>query len=344
MNIVVDINGTHDARNTASTSGNKCKACDLSESYSSWLACVWLTIINIGLFLLIVLLPLSFVYVEWNEIAFVRDKFGTVDTSHVVEQGRHYLPLTHELVKFPSTFQKVSFLTSDNTALSIFTQDGYQISIEIQFYYRLIPSNLKTVYDLYSMNYGIGVINLAKLTIRELSGSSSSGVYLPLQSYIDNRTHIANVYAHELERRTREQLSIDVPAKYFRIIKLGIPDDMIQRYQQTVIQLQNNEVSANTQQVLALEAQTEKMVSVINAQTNYTLTSAAIESDLIVKNAIIESNNIINNADIDGFNILCNLLNIVNPADIIEFAKILNMQNNPATKLFYNIQNNIIIS
>jgi len=306
--------------------------------------CSWLSVISISILLFVTLLPLSFVYVEYNEMAFDRNKFGTVDTSHVIRQGRHYLQLTHELVKFPTTFQRISFLHDDNTALSIFTQDGYQITIEVQFYYRLLPQNLKQIYDLYSMNYEIGIINLAKLTVRELSGSSTSGIYLPLQSYIDNRTYISSVYAKEINKRMLTQLSVDVPVNYFKIIELGIPNDMIQRYQQTVIQLQNNEVSANRQQVLAIQAQTEKMVSVIQAQTDYTLASANIQADYIHKTAISEADNTINNADIYGFNNLCNLLNITDPVDIIELSKVLNLASNPATKLFYHVNNNIIIS
>jgi hypothetical protein len=304
----------------------------------------WLTIINLSIILLCILLPLSFVYVEYNEMAFDRNKFGTVDTSRVITQGRHYLSLTHELVKFPSTFKKISFLQSTNSALSIFTQDGYQITIEIQFYYMLMPNNLKKIYDLYSMNYETGVINLAKLTVRELSGSVDSGVYLPLQSYISNRTYIQQRYSYEVNKRMREELSINAPIEYFKIIELGIPQDMIDRYQRTVIQLQDNEVKENTQQVSLIQAETEKMVSIIDAKTVNLLQSANIQSSFIKLNANITAQNIINNANILGFKYMCNTLSLTNSTDIIKLSKILNLMENPASKLFYNIANNIIIN
>ena len=232
------------------------------------ITCWWLSIISISILLFCTMLPASFVYVEYNEMAFDRNKFGTVDTSRVITQGRHYLSLTHELVKFPTTFNKISFLKSTNTALSIFTQDGYQISIEIQFYYRLMPNNLKLIYDMYSMNYETGVINLAKLTIRDLSGSVNSGVNLPLQSYISNRSYIQEKYSNQVNLRMHNDLSIDVPVEYFKIIELDIPQDMIDRYQQTVIQLQDNEVMENTQQVTFIQSETTKLVSIVNANQN----------------------------------------------------------------------------
>lgn len=305
---------------------------------------IWLSLITITILLLCILLPLSFVYVEYNEMAFNRNKFGTVDTSVVMTQGQHYLSLTHELVKFPTTFNKISFLKSKNTALSIFTQDGYQITIEIQFYYRLLPNNLKRVYDVYSMNYETGVINLAKLAIRELSGSADSGVYLPLQSYINNRTYIQGRYSSEVNRRMKNELSIDAPTEYFKIVELGIPQDMIDRYQRTVIQLQDNEVRENTQQVSSIQAETDKLVSVVDAKTTNLLQSANIQSNYIKLNANVTAQNIVNNANIFGFKYLCDSLNITNSTDIIRFSKILNLMENPASKLFYNVANNIIVS
>jgi hypothetical protein len=308
------------------------------------LTIIWLSVISLSIFLLCVLLPLSFVYIEYNEMAFDRNKFGTVDTSVVKTQGMHYLSLTHELVKFPTTFNKISFLKEKNTALTIFTQDGYQITIEIQFYYRLLPNNLKKVYSVYSMNYETGVINLAKLAIRELSGSSDSGVYLPLQSYINNRTYIQNRYSEEVNKRMKNELSIDVPTEYFKIVELGIPEDMIDRYQRTVIQLQDNEVRENTQQVSSIQAETDKLVSVVDAKTQNLLQSAVIQSNFIKLNANVSALNIVNNANIIGFKYLCDTLNITNTTDIIRLSKVLNLMENPASKLFYNIANNIIIN
>jgi hypothetical protein len=308
------------------------------------LTCIWGSLISITIILLCTLLPLSFKYVEYNEMAFDRNKFGIVDTNNIVNQGCHFIPLNHELIKFPTTFQRIAFLKSDKTALSIFTQDGYQISIEIQFYYRLLDTNLKKIYDLYSMNYEIGIINLAKLIIRDLSGSATSGVYLPLQSYISNRTYIQSKYSTEINLRMKNDLSIDVPIEYFKIIELDIPLDMVERYQRTVIQLQDNEVRENTQQVTMIEAQTDKMVSVINAHTKYILESSLIESNYIKLIANTTSLNIVSNANLNGFDKLCKILNINNSTDIIKLSKILNLMENPATKLIYNLNSHIILN
>jgi hypothetical protein len=308
------------------------------------LSIIWLTVFSLSILLFCIMLPLSFVYIEYNEMAFNRNKFGTVDTSVVMTQGQHYLPLTHELVKFPTTFNKIAFLKSHGTDLSIFTQDGYQITIEIQFYYRLLPSNLKRVYDVYSMNYETGVINLAKLAIRELSGSADSGVYLPLQSYINNRTYIQHRYSSEVKERMKNELSIDAPTEYFKIVELGIPEDMINRYQRTVIQLQDNEVRENTQQVSLIQAETDRLVSVVDAKTNNLLQSAHIQSNFIKSNANITAQNIVNNAHIFGFKYMCDSLNITNSTDIIRLNKILNLMENPASKIFYNMPNTIIVN
>ena len=100
----------------------------------------------------------------------------------------------------------------------------------------------------------------------------------------------------------------------------------------------------NTQQVTFIQSETTKLVSIVNAKTINLLQSANIESNFIGINANITAQNIVNNANVFGFKYLCNSLNITNSTDIIRLNKILNLIENPASKLFYNIENNIIIN
>ena len=63
----------------------------------------------------------------------------------------------------------------------------------------------------------------------------------------------------------------------------------------------------------------------------------------IYENANVSSQNIINNANVIGFKDLCHNLNITNTNEVIRLNKILNLLENPASKLFFNIANNVII-
>lgn len=101
-----------------------------------------IALLVIGSLLLMILLPLSFHVVEYDEMAFKRNKFGTVDTSKIYKQGRHFLPLAFEFVKFPSSYQRICYLESDGTQLTVFSNIGLEFSIDVCIYYVLLESEL----------------------------------------------------------------------------------------------------------------------------------------------------------------------------------------------------------
>src|SRR4051812_42840157 len=51
----------------------------------------------------------SFHVVPYNRVAFIRNVYGSVDTSTVLTQGRYFLPLTKDVVTFDSTVTLVKF-------------------------------------------------------------------------------------------------------------------------------------------------------------------------------------------------------------------------------------------
>lgn len=291
-------------------------------------------IMSIGMLLLVIMLPLSFQYVQYNEMAFDRNKFGTVDTSHVIGQGRHFVQLTHELIRFPTTYTEIAFMKNTGSALTIFTNDGYQISIEILFYYRLKPEKLKQIYDKYSMNWHMGIVSQSKLLIRDLSGSKTSGVYLPLQSYISNRSYVQERYAEEISNQLYNYIGVEAPTELFKIIELDIPQDMIDQYLRTVIQLQDNEIQENRQQVVQIMAETDRLVSVINAQTNATIENSKIKSNYIKTNAKSIADGVILQAQNTAMYDMSKRLNISNE-NMALFSQTINMLNNPNAKTTY---------
>ncbi|GFR77964.1 peptidase, partial [Elysia marginata] len=83
----------------------------------------------LGLLLLVILLPISFVYVEYHEYALSRNSWtGTVDYSEVYEGGCYLLAPQDELIWFDATahFLQQSLEIMDSTGLSI----GLDISLQ----------------------------------------------------------------------------------------------------------------------------------------------------------------------------------------------------------------------
>src|SRR5881392_1780936 len=124
--------------NAAQQSDECCDKQCLKNEVIGW----GVVIMIIGLVLLAIMLPLSFNYVNYDQFGFTRNKFGAVDYSTVITQGRLFLPLSYGVVLFPTTFQRVAYLNSAGTSLSIFTNEGLTFYIDLSFYYRLKKTSL----------------------------------------------------------------------------------------------------------------------------------------------------------------------------------------------------------
>jgi hypothetical protein len=298
----------------------------------------------ITLILICTLVPLSYKYVSYNQYGFIKNRFGTVDTSKVLTQGRHFYTLNYDLITFPATYQQVVFSDSTTTSLSVFTSDGYQIHLNLIFYYRIPKENLATIYNKYSTNYGAAVINQAKLTIKSLAGSSTSGFNIPLNQYIINRDSIEKQIAISLHNDLNTTVGVYVPIQYVRLQQITIPSNMIQQFLQTVVQEQDNLIQQNLQQVNQITAETGTLISAINATVNFTITNAYINSDMSVSNAKSEANNIVDTARGIGIANFIKYLNITDTDSISKLIKLFAIIDNVNPTIYYGLQSPLIVN
>jgi hypothetical protein len=272
-------------------------------------------------------LPFSFWYIPYNSYAFDRNKFGIVDTSEVLIQGRYFRSLTHEPVFLPATYQLVEFLAAHGTELTIFTFDGYQIALDIRFYYRLPKDGLASLYSKYSMNYQNAIISQAKLVIKDLAGTSSSSKdaiisgSISLQQYIIDRKNIQYNFALATSKRLYDTIGIEVPVKYFQLLTIHIPQNMVTQYLNTVVQKQDNLIQENQQIVAQIMAETDTMVSRINALTNYTVEYAKTRANQLVVQSQSVSNNIVISKRSEAIENIFDTLDIKDKASRQKFLK-----------------------
>jgi hypothetical protein len=302
---------------------------------------IW-TILSISVILTCVLVPLSFHYIEYNEYAFSRDKFGKTDTSKVLTQGRYFYPLTFDIIRFPSTYREIRFV--GDSAQNIFTKDGYQIKMSISFWYKIPPESLKNIYNKYSLNYENSIINEAKLIIKNFAGSSVTGFNLELEKYINDRRNISKNIASALNIQLYDEFGIDVPIKYIQLMYIGIPDTLINQYSRTVEQIQKNQLEQNKQALEQIKAETQTIVTNIKVQTNYILNSAKIDSDRIIANSKAFADLIVSSQRGKGLKIIMDKLNITTQEETNRLVRIMSLADNKQNKIFYNMDNKIIVN
>ena len=300
--------------------------------------------IGLGLAILLVciMVPLSFHYIQYNEYAFVRDKFGKTDTGKVITQGRHFYTLKYDVIRFPSTYTEVRFV--DNDAQSVFTKEGYQILISISFWYKIPPESLEYIYQKYSMNYKNSIVNEAKLIIKNLAGTVNTGLNVEVERYITDRYNISQIIASVLSKQLYDEFGIDVPTKYVKLMYVGIPDSLLNQYSRTVEQTQRNQLEQNKQALELIKAETQTIVTNTKVQTDFILNSAKIDADRIVSNSKAFANNIITSQRGKGLKIIMDRLNITSQDDINRMIRIMSLTENQNNKIFYNMDNKVIVN
>jgi len=289
-----------------------------------------------------IMVPLSFHYIQYNEYAFVRDKFGKTDTGEVITQGRYFYTLKYDVIRFPSTYTEVRFVGND--AQSVFTKEGYQILLSISFWYKIPPESLGNIYRKYSLNYKNSILNEAKLIIKNLAGTANTGLNVEVERYITDRYNISQIIADVLSKQLYDEFGIDVPTKYVKLMYVSIPDSLLSQYSRTVEQIQRNQLEQNKQALELIKAETQTIVTNTKVQTDFILNSAKIDADRIVSNSKAFANNIITSQRGKGLKIIMDRLNITSQDDINRMIRIMSLTENQNNKIFYNMDNKVIVN
>ena len=269
-------------------------------------------IISIMLLLILIITTVacSYNYIDYNQMSFVQNRLGSVDTSRVYTNGRYFLTLDKFFVNFPSTYQHIVYTTP------VFTDIGLQFDLEISFYYKLKPNKLGATYNLYSKNYESRIINIAKTTIK------NEAIQYTINDYIRKRHDIEIKLGSVLQSTLDEMVGVDVPQKYFRLLTINMPNTLITTSLESAIELQNNQIQQYKQEVSVIKADTQKMVSEIIAHANQIIAYANTTANKIILSSEIILSNQINTARAIGIESVFDGLNITDSNIKTEFVRI----------------------
>ncbi len=293
----------------------------------------------IGIILVCIIVPLSFHYVRYDQYAFNRNIYGSTDTTHLITQGRYFYPITHDLVTFPSTYQMVSFLNSQGTSLSVFSNEGLQFNIDVIFFYRLPSDTLGQIYNTYSTAYDSQVSNIAKAVLK------NQAVSFTLDDYANNHQYIQSQFASSLSQTLTTQLKVYTPIYNVLLLNIYYPGSVINQNLQSAIEFQNNQVQQFQQAVDLIDIETSRLLSLIWANSNITINFANTSANAIVSNAVSVSSAIVTSARALGIQNTLNALNITDPSlrdQFFQITSILDNANSP--KVLFNINTNPLLT
>ncbi len=203
----------------------------------------------------------SYEKIEENQMGLLRNSFtGKVDTTTVYESGLHMVGLTGEFILFPKTIETILYKNgegSDSGHLTITSFDGIDISLEISFDYKLIPSQIGDLYTNYTENYEARYVQKGRSVLRDVASTFKS------TEFIQNRTMIGNVMADNLSEAFT---TFYAHVFNFNLRDIQLPENIVAGWESIQLEILKQQEELEANQTAIIKGQTEKYLTELAAE------------------------------------------------------------------------------
>jgi len=271
--------------------------------------------------LVCILVPLSFSDLHYYEMGFARSKVsGSVDTSKVYTGGRYFLGISSEFKIFRADMHNESF-----EKVAIFNKEKLEVLFSFSLLYKLRPSHLKKLHDVYDVEYRPVIRSITLATVKGVATKFT------VDEYRLERRKVREAFAAEVAKQlggnccgedakfrlpgcqplsecTDPGLFVDL--QYFHLHRVGITGDQESRYMKQVVESEREDTELYRQSESMESIKTTEQRDLINNKAKEVQENATSHSDLIKATADIDSKRITSNAANQGLQIIYNKLNI----------------------------------
>jgi len=290
--------------------------------------CIGLSVFIVCL-LILILVPISFHYVEYDQYALKKSVTNSkVDYSKVYDYGQYAWGPSYTTVTFPKLYQFVDF--SGAEALSVFTLTKAQITIEVSFQYRLDRNHLVQIFQSYGTGFDTQVQNVARSTIKNAAPIYDVG------QYFTNRANVTLGLATALEAGV-SGLWVTVPSSKFQLHSVVFADVVTNKYLQQQIQVQATLQTQAEQNSTLYRQETANLISNYTYQTNIIYSQNAANASLLVSNANADAFRIRQSAEGIGLTYLFLTLGITDQGLKRQFLTLYRSESNNSTRGLFNI-------
>ncbi|KAL4222775.1 hypothetical protein ACF0H5_018815 [Mactra antiquata] len=277
--------------------------------------------------LLVVILPLSFSTLEYDQLGFKRQKTtGSVDTSKVYSGGKHFVGPDYEFKVFKATAHLL-----DLHNIRVFTRDKMEVSVTAHIHYFLRKDELPLLHSAYDIYYedvmqssaidaikgSIPVYNTTEL--RTKRAEIEKVMFDAVRERLGGKCCRPNCEQYKdacppgctpRDKCTDEDKGLHVDVKFFHLASIVIPNDIIERLMETLLLGEKNLREQHFQNASILRKDTAKMVADIQNQAKEIRESAESMSKTISIVAQAEYTSTIEKARSTGLKQLYDNLNI----------------------------------
>ena len=287
---------------------------------------VWVpasVLLIIGVILTVALVPPSFSYVGYNELAFKKNTISNkVDNSTVYENGRYFWGVSVEPLTFPSKYQLIAYKGND---LLIFSTIGTEFPIEVDVYWKFANENLAKIFGKFGKDYNKPFTDKIKASIKNTAPKFT------VDQYIANRSYIAETMLNDINTDLSE-VHLHINPHKFLLKRIDFPSNIKDKFLRTAVQALENAKALLQQEVELINKETEELIEEIQANITIVNQLAKAQADAIIKSAEADASKIIQEATGDGINYLFEQLNVTNPMDrdkMFQILTILDNENDP---------------
>mmetsp|Transcript_27665 Transcript_27665/g.51897 ORF Transcript_27665/g.51897 Transcript_27665/m.51897 type:complete len:316 (+) Transcript_27665:144-1091(+) len=285
--------------------------------------CSIIVAITVLLIAVLILIPLSFSYVEYYEYGLSQRKTtGSVDTETVYTRGRYALGPDRKFIKYQADAHYVLF-----DELSVFSQAGSNESIGLEFLvdadltYFLIEEEIGILHKELSKNYEEVIVSRAKDAIK------NEAIHVTFNNYFQDRKSVEKRFKKAIEQRWTEPPGLHCELDQFHLGRIQIPDSVATKQLEARVQNERNDLEEFVQRAQVEREMTAVDVNAIDLEREKLLRTAMAEASLIRSRAHSEAERIKAQAHTNGTNALLAAAEILSQEHKAAFSYIRALRN-----------------
>ena len=272
----------------------------------------------VGVLLVLILVPMTFSYVEYYEYGLDQRKTtGSVDTEQVYAPGRYALGPDHRFIKYQ---RDAHFEYMD--ALSVFSAGGSNESIglgflvDIDFTFLLKEDEIGEVHKELASNYKNVIISRAKAAIKNEATSVTFSEYFQARKEVEER------FRDAVQARWQDTPPLHCDLDQFHLGRIQIPESVETKQLEARVQNERNKKEEFFQQAQLERELTSVEVNSINLERERVLRTARAQASLLRSKARSEAARIKAQAQINGTRLLLHSAGIETEDHISAFSYI----------------------
>jgi len=264
---------------------------------------------TVAIILITVLVSLSFQYVNYDQYALQKSTTTMkVQYDNVYDTGRYHWGVGHTTIPFSKLYRTIDFV--QDSALSVFTSTGVNITIEVSFQSQIQKDYVVEIFQTYGTDYDFQVENIATSAIK------NAAVQFAVSDYYLNRANISNAMFSNL-RKDLAMIHTNVPNLQLR--KVTFPGIISAQLLNAAITAQQTLEYQYQQLADIYRAGTQNLTTEITAQAQIVVSQGQAQISQIQAVAEAQAEGIRTSADGFGVDILFQSLNITSMPDKLEF-------------------------